>query len=64
MVWARVEPRNQGAWGSIQPFLRDDLPSGGTLRYIGRDPAASPATGSNKVHQVEQSAIIQRILAR
>jgi 2-oxoglutarate dehydrogenase complex dehydrogenase (E1) component-like enzyme len=32
--------------------------------YIGRDAAASPATGSYKVHQAEEAEFVGRALAR
>ncbi len=67
VAWAQEEPRNQGAWNFIKAFVRDDLHDSAAhrevpLRYIGRPPAASPATGSFKVHQQEQAAIIRAIL--
>jgi 2-oxoglutarate dehydrogenase E1 component len=62
VVWAQEEPKNQGAWSFISPFLREDLRDGQRLRYVGRPVAASPATGSLKVHQQGQVAIIEEAL--
>jgi len=31
---------------------------GQTLRYAGRSAAASPATGSGKLHEMEQNALL------
>ncbi len=64
IVWAQEEPRNMGPWH----FMRDNFepllaPSGRQLRYIGRPESASPATGSGKRHQQEQSAIVEESLA-
>jgi len=33
------------------------------VRYVGRPASASPATGSAKVHQLEQDAIMDDVLA-
>ena len=64
VVWAQEEPRNMGPWH----FMRDQFEpvlkaSGRTLRYVGRSESASPATGSGKRHQAEQSAIVEEALA-
>ena len=52
--WVQEEPMNMGA----ASFLRMNLT---TINYgvIGRQPSASTATGYNKVHQQEQSEIIE-----
>ncbi len=64
VVWAQEEPKNQGAWSFINPFLAEDVANAGRtpLAYVGRPPAASPATGSFKVHQQEQAALIKAML--
>ncbi|MBL7999918.1 MAG: 2-oxoglutarate dehydrogenase E1 component, partial [Candidatus Kapabacteria bacterium] len=59
VVWAQEEPKNMGAWihtmQRIQPALRINQ----RLHYVGRNESASPATGSSKIHAVEQQAIIK-----
>ena len=62
--WVQEEPKNQGAWQFIAPRLRAMLAAGQQLDYIGRDEAASPATGSYKVHQTEEAAILDEALKR
>jgi 2-oxoglutarate decarboxylase len=63
VVWAQEEPRNMGPWhfmrDRFQPLLQ---PAGRELRYVGRPESASPATGSGKRHQQEQSAIVEDAL--
>jgi len=63
VVWAQEEPHNMGPWRFIderfQPILAT---SGRRLRYVGRPESASPATGSGKRHQQEQSAIVAAAL--
>lgn len=55
IVWLQEEPKNQGAYEFVAANLRD---AGVSIRYIGRAASASPATGSPKVHKLQQSAII------
>src|SRR5262249_18345391 len=47
VYWVQEEPANMGAWRFIEPLLRPLL-GGRTLTYVGRDAAASPASGSYK----------------
>lgn len=65
-VWAQEEPRNQGAWSFVNPFLKEDLAAiygtSSRLQYIGRPPCASTATGSSKVHQQQQAMIAAKAL--
>jgi 2-oxoglutarate dehydrogenase E1 component len=62
--WVQEEPKNQGAWQFAAPLLRELLGEQRELRYIGRDEAASPATGSYKIHQAEEAAILDEALKR
>jgi 2-oxoglutarate dehydrogenase E1 component len=61
-VWVQDEPLNQGPW----PFIALNLPQlcGRTLRPVARTASASPATGSSKKHQAEQTDLIERAFAR
>jgi 2-oxoglutarate dehydrogenase E1 component len=59
VVWCQEEPRNMGAWPMMDEWLGEQL--GGRIpRYIGRKRAASPATGSPKVHKREQKEIVDQ----
>jgi len=62
ILWVQEEPQNMGAWGFISPRLSRLLPTDRQLRYVGRPESASPATGSLKIHQEEQKAIIEAAL--
>jgi 2-oxoglutarate dehydrogenase E1 component len=62
VVWCQEEPANQGAWSHVALSLPDHLPEGRTLRRISRKAGASPAAGSSKVHEAEQSALITAAL--
>ncbi|MEQ8665283.1 MAG: 2-oxoglutarate dehydrogenase E1 component [Rhodospirillales bacterium] len=67
IVWCQEEPRNMGSWTYlIEPMgrLLDDIGLGGKrVKYVGREAAASPATGSAKRHIAEQQAIVNTALA-
>jgi 2-oxoglutarate dehydrogenase E1 component len=62
--WVQEEPRNQGSWQFVAPLLRAIVGADADLDYIGRDEAASPASGSYKVHETEESAILDAALKR
>ena len=62
IAWVQEEPKNRGAWGFIESRLRELLPDPAVLTYFGRDEAASPATGSYKMHQVEEQELIGHAL--
>lgn len=60
IVWCQEEPQNMGAWTFVQPYLSDLLHLGQRLRYVGRPAAASPATGSGKIHEREQDTLLTK----
>jgi len=63
VCWVQDEPANMGAWRFVEPLLRPLLGSR-TLAYVGREEAASPATGSYKMHQAEEADLVNRAFAR
>ena len=67
IVWCQEEPRNMGSWTYlIEPMdrLLGDLGLGDKrVKYVGREAAASPATGSAKRHLAEQQAIVNASLS-
>jgi 2-oxoglutarate dehydrogenase E1 component len=64
VYWVQEEPQNMGAWMFAEPRLRRLMPGGVAPTYIGRDAAASPATGSYKVHLAEEAEFVARAFAR
>lgn len=56
-VWCQEEPKNMGAYTFVAPLLGDTLES--HIRYSGRKPSASPATGSKAMHKREQQALLE-----
>jgi 2-oxoglutarate dehydrogenase E1 component len=66
IIWCQEEPQNQGAWGYVAARLDTVLDglsnTSRKTRYIGRPEAASPASGSFKVHVKEQEALVSEAL--
>ncbi len=62
VVWAQEEPKNNGSWSFVEPFIEDCLTQAKGMpkraRYAGRKASASPATGLAKRHQAEQAALV------
>ncbi|MPT47326.1 MAG: 2-oxoglutarate dehydrogenase E1 component [Sphingobium sp.] len=62
IVWCQEEPRNNGAWFFVEPYIEEALKQAGKApmraRYAGRKASASPATGLAKRHVAEQGALI------
>jgi len=61
VVWLQEEPENMGAWPFVHERLHRELPSAVELRLVSRAPSASPASGSQTVHQHEQEDLVDRV---
>ena len=61
VVWLQEEPENMGAWPFVHERLHRELPQEVELRLVSRPPSASPATGSQTVHQHEQEELVDRV---
>ena len=63
--WCQEEPKNMGAWSSVRDYIQWTLEyieaKNNKISYIGRDPAASPATGYAKRHIAQQEEIIRKV---
>jgi 2-oxoglutarate dehydrogenase E1 component len=64
VFWVQEEPWNMGGWHFIYHRLMRVLGEQRTLGYVGRKEAASPATGSYKLHQKEQAEVVDRALRK
>jgi len=64
VFWVQEEPANMGAWQFVYHRLGRTLLDGAQLAYVGRPEAASPATGSYKVHLAEEAELAQRAFGR
>ena len=67
VVWCQEEPANMGAWSFVDRRIEDVMASVSNPhrrpRYVGREAAASPATGQARVHAEQQAALVRQALA-
>ena len=65
--WCQEEPMNMGAWNTTRNYINWTLnyikAKNKEVEYIGRPPAASPATGYLKKHLAQQKKIIEKVLS-
>ncbi|WCJ19551.1 2-oxoglutarate dehydrogenase mitochondrial [Euphorbia peplus] len=67
IVWCQEEPMNMGAYSFIAPRLYTAMKEMGRgsyedIKYVGRAPSASTATGFASTHKTEQTDIVQLAL--
>ncbi len=66
VVWCQEEPKNMGAWTFVAPRLEEVMTEArfdpNRPRYVGREEAASPATGSLSEHRRQQEALVDAAL--
>ncbi|MFW5633761.1 MAG: 2-oxoglutarate dehydrogenase E1 component [Erythrobacter sp.] len=66
VIWCQEEPKNNGAWFFVQNQIEDSLAQAGFAGkrpvYVGRDPAASPATGLAGRHKEQQERLVAEAL--
>ena len=63
VVWCQEEPQNQGAWYQVRHRLeRPVIATGRELLCAARKHAAAPATGIGKIHEAEQTRLIEAAL--
>jgi 2-oxoglutarate dehydrogenase E1 component len=61
VFWVQEEPENMGAWTYVHLQCERRLDVRATL--VAREPSASPASGSLRVHQLEQAGLVDRALS-
>jgi 2-oxoglutarate dehydrogenase E1 component len=62
LVWVQEEPANSGAWYPLH--ARSEQLFGRPLRVVARAESASPATGSEASHKLEQSRLMDEAFAK
>jgi 2-oxoglutarate dehydrogenase E1 component len=62
IIWCQEEPINQGAWYTSRHNFMRNLTKGQTLHVVARDLYAAPAEGSVRLHNINQSHIIEKAL--
>jgi 2-oxoglutarate dehydrogenase E1 component len=67
IVWCQEEPRNQGAWAFVQPYIdwvMEQMGRGNErLRYVGRPASASTATGLMRLHLQQLQSFLEEAFA-
>ncbi|MFN2608795.1 MAG: multifunctional oxoglutarate decarboxylase/oxoglutarate dehydrogenase thiamine pyrophosphate-binding subunit/dihydrolipoyllysine-residue succinyltransferase subunit [Acidimicrobiales bacterium] len=61
IVWLQEEPENMGAWPFVHERLHRQVRADFSLRHVSRPASASPASGSQTVHQHEQEDLVDRV---
>jgi 2-oxoglutarate dehydrogenase E1 component len=61
VLWVQEETQNRGGWMFMFPRLLEIFPET-PVRYVGREPSASPATASPRIHREQQAEIVRRAL--
>ncbi|MBN9061742.1 MAG: 2-oxoglutarate dehydrogenase E1 component [Rhizobiales bacterium 65-9] len=67
VVWCQEEPKNMGAWSTVEPYLEWVLGQAGVkakrARYVGRAASAATATGLMSKHTAQLQAFLDEALA-
>jgi 2-oxoglutarate dehydrogenase E1 component len=58
--WVQEEPRNMGGWNFVLARMQEIISKTHRLKFIGRLPSASPATGSYQLHLAEQALLLKQ----
>ena len=65
--WCQEEPQNMGAWNTARNYIEWTLDhinaKNSKVTYVGRQAAASPATGYLKKHLAQQKEILEKVLS-
>ena len=65
--WCQEEPMNMGAWNTARHYIDRTLEiiqvKGEKVSYVGRNAAASPATGNLNKHLAEQKEILEKVIS-
>lgn len=65
ICFAQEEPKNMGAWNFIRDYISESMQNVDMnlkLEYVGRKASASPATGFEKQHKIEQEEIVSQVI--
>ena len=66
--WCQEEPQNMGAWNTVRNYIERTLEiiqsKRGKIKYIGRKPTASTATGNLNKHLAQQKEILEKVVGK
>jgi len=66
--WCQEEPQNMGAWNTVGHYIDRTLEiinyGNKNVKYIGRRPSASTATGNLNKHLAQQKEILEKVVGK
>ncbi len=66
--WCQEEAQNMGAWNTVRNYIERTLEiiqsKSDKIKYIGRKPSASTATGNLNKHLAQQKEILEKVVGR
>ena len=66
--WCQEEPKNMGAWNTVRHFIERTLEinrsKNDKIKYVGRKPSASTATGNLNKHLAQQKEILEKVVGK
>ena len=67
-IWCQEEPKNMGAWNTVRHYIDRTLEiinyGNKNVKYIGRRPSASTATGNLNKHLAQQKEILEKVVGK
>lgn len=63
VVWVQQEPANMGAWQYLRMHWDEAVDAQRSLRCIARPAASSPASGSRRIHVMEEERLVAATFA-
>ena len=68
IFWCQEEPQNMGAWNTVRIYIQRTLEiiqsKSDKVKYIGRKPSASTATGNLNKHLAQQKEILEKVVGK
>jgi 2-oxoglutarate dehydrogenase E1 component len=66
--WCQEEPQNMGAWNTVRNYIERTLEiiqfKSNNIKYIGRKPSSSTATGNLNKHLAQQKEILEKVVGK
>jgi 2-oxoglutarate dehydrogenase E1 component len=67
-IWCQEEPQNMGAWNTVRNYIERTLDiihsKSDKVKYVGRKPSASTATGNLNKHLAQQKEILEKVVGK
>ena len=67
-IWCQEEPKNMGAWNTVRNYIERTVEiiqsKSDKIKYVGRKPSASTATGNLNKHLAQQKEILEKVVGK